>query len=515
MTAPTPASPRWQKLHPLTPVVLAGRYAVVLVLVIGEDSARGGGGGDVAFLVALGVVALALTVSVVRWLVTRWALDGVTLRIETGILRRDARQLPLARIQAVDVVRPFLARLVGLAELRVRLAGSSRSGGRLAYLAEPVAVDLRARLMAGHHGLDLATPEPAEQPMATVATGQLVASALLSPAAPVALCLVVAIILLLTVSPAAAAASVGTLVVYLVGFTRLTWRRVADQYGFAVGLAPDGIRVKRGLLSTVSETVPFARVQAVRKIEPLLWRALGWCRLEVDVAGSPGQEQGTRAGRVTKSLLPVGRSEVADRLFSSLLGLRQFELSRPPRRARWKAPFSYHFLAAGCDGAVLAATTGRLKKVTTWVPLEKIQSIRRVEGPLQRALHVATVHADAAGRGVRAELRDRDVEEADRFFNQLVVQSRLARRRVAGSPPAPAPAMVVGNGSQAPVPPAASAIGQPVPAANAVGQPVPAASPIGQPVPTASAMGQRVPPPPMGQPVPPLSLGQPVPPPPV
>ena len=138
-----------------------------------------------------------------------------------------------------------------------------------------------------------------------------------------------------------------------------------------------------------------------------------------------------------------------------------------------------------------------------------------MEGPLQRALHVATVHADAAGRGVRAELRDRDVEEADRFFNQLVVQSRLARRRVAGSPPAPAPAMVVGNGSQAPVPPAASAIGQPVPAANAVGQPVPAASPIGQPVPTASAMGQRVPPPPMGQPVPPLSLGQPVPPPPV
>jgi len=51
------------------------------------------------------------------------------LRIETGLLRRDARQLPLARIQAVDVVRPFLARLVGLAELRVRLAGSSRSGG--------------------------------------------------------------------------------------------------------------------------------------------------------------------------------------------------------------------------------------------------------------------------------------------------------------------------------------------------------------------------------------------------
>ena len=44
-----------------------------------------------------------LVVSVVKWLVTRWALDGTTLRIETGLLRRDARQLPLARIQAVAV----------------------------------------------------------------------------------------------------------------------------------------------------------------------------------------------------------------------------------------------------------------------------------------------------------------------------------------------------------------------------------------------------------------------------
>jgi putative membrane protein len=355
----------------------------------------------------------------------------------------------------------------------VRLAGSSRGGGRLAYLAEPVAVDLRARLLAGHHGLDLATPEPAERPMATVATSHLVAAALFTPAAAVAVALVGAIIVLLTVSPAAAAASVGTLVVYMIGFVRITWRRVADQYGFAVGLAPDGIRVKRGLLSTVSETVPFARVQAVRKIEPLLWRALGWCRLEVDVAGSPGQEQGTRSGRVTKSLLPVGRCEVADRLFSSLLGLRQFELSRPPHRAWWKAPFSYHFLAAGCDGSVLAATTGRFKKVTTWVPLEKVQSVRRMQGPVQRRLHLVTVHADAAGRGVRAELRDRDVTEGDRLFDQIVVQSRQARRRVAGRPPAPVPApvpapaatpvTVAGNGAPVPAPPAYSALGQPAP----------------------------------------------------
>jgi len=83
----------------------------------------------------LAALVLVVAAGVVRWLVTRWTLDGVTLRIESGLLRRDSRQLPLARIQAVDVVRPFLARLFGLAELRIRLAGSGSANGRLAYLS--------------------------------------------------------------------------------------------------------------------------------------------------------------------------------------------------------------------------------------------------------------------------------------------------------------------------------------------------------------------------------------------
>jgi putative membrane protein len=249
----------------------------------------------------------------------------------------------------------------------------------------------------------------------------------------VAVALVVAIVVVLvTVSPVAAAGTLGALFLYLFSMASVTWRRVTDQYGFAVSQAPDGIRVRRGLFSTVSETIPFARVQAVRKIEPILWRLLGWCRLEVDVAGSPGQEQGTRSGRVTKSLLPVGRHETADALFSSLLGLVQFPLARPPARARWKSPLSYHFLWAGCDGSVAAASTGRLQKVTTWVPLEKVQSIRRVQGPLQRALHLATVHVDAAGRSVRAEFRDRGTGEADTLFERLAAESRSARRRASG-----------------------------------------------------------------------------------
>jgi len=450
---------------------------VIVALLGSEEASRGTSSREVTIYIGIAILAASLVIGVVRWWVTKWALDGVTLRIETGLLRRDARQLPVARIQAVDVVRPFLARVFGLAELRIRLAGGGKSGGRLTYLSEAAAVDLRARLMAGHHGLDMATPEPAERPIATVATGRLVASAILQPATLVAIVFVVVLLALESISPKSAnGAETGTgltLGLYLFGLARVTWRRVATEYGFAVAAAPDGIRLKRGLFSTVNETIPFARVQAVRKSEPFTWHFLGWCRLEVDVAGSPGREQGTRSGKVTKALLPVGPVALADELFSNLLGLQQFPLSKPPRRAQWKSPLSYHFLAAGDNGLVAAGSCGRLKKVTTWVPLEKVQSVRRVQGPVQRLLHLATVHVDAAGRDVRAEFRDRDVHEADALFEKLVVQSRLARRAVSGPTHAvhgPVSAAAPVNGTAVDAPPGdgdagavLSGIGQPLP----------------------------------------------------
>jgi putative membrane protein len=235
--------------------------------------------------------------------------------------------------------------------------------------------------------------------------------------------------ILSTISKAAALAVGGTLLVYLFVLGRSLWRRVSEQYGFTVGRAPDGIRIRRGLLSTVAETVPIRRVQAVRRIEPLLWRPFGWCRLEVDIAGSPGRDQGTRSGKVTKSLLPVGPGDTARLLVDLVVGSDQPPLSRPPRQARWKAPLSYHWLAAGHNAVLAVAVTGRVRQVTCWLPLEKIQSIRRVQGPLQRRLGLASVHADAAGTRVRAEFRDRAAPDADALVQDLAVSARHARTR--------------------------------------------------------------------------------------
>jgi putative membrane protein len=86
-------------------------------------------------------------------------------------------------------------------------------------------------------------------------------------------------------------------------------------------------------------------------------------------------------------------------------------------------------LAWGSTETCVATTSGRLRRVTCWVPLQKAQSLRRVQGPVQRRLRLASVHLDTAGRNVHATLRDRDAAEADQALAQLTELARAARRQ--------------------------------------------------------------------------------------
>ena len=73
-------------MHPLTPVVVGGRLAVVLLLILAEDAARGSRNLTSVFI-ELALLGIVLVWGLVKWMVTRWALDGSTLRIETGLLQ--------------------------------------------------------------------------------------------------------------------------------------------------------------------------------------------------------------------------------------------------------------------------------------------------------------------------------------------------------------------------------------------------------------------------------------------
>jgi putative membrane protein len=431
--APPPPGPGedWCRLHPLTPIARIGRLVpafVLLLLVSTVHSKAENGRAETDYLIAFTVISAVY--GYIHWMVTRWRFEGDTLRIETGLIRKDSRRLPLARIQAVDIVRPFLARLLGVSELRIRLAGSGGTDGKLAYLSATQAAELRLVLLAGHVDTATAASSNSGLPMASVETARLLASVLLSLATLLVVGTVGALVILDQFEPKTAAGAAAFLAVYLLSAAGVIWRRLSGQYAFIAVEAPEGVRIQRGLLQTINETVPYARIQAVRQVEPLLWRPFGWCRLEVDVAGATGRNQrGEGTSVVRKALLPVGSQQDSWHLLARLLGGPDPVRTPPPGRARLKAPLSFHFLSAGHDTAHAVCVTGRINRATTWVPLQKSQSIRRVQGPLQRPLGLATVHVDVAGKRARAEFRDRGVDEADQLVADLTALSRSARLR--------------------------------------------------------------------------------------
>ena len=116
-------------------------------------------------------------------------------------------------------------------------------------------------------------------------------------------------------------------------------------------------------------------------------------------------------------------------MLGELLSSHPLPDRRAPRGARLKAPLLYHFLAWGGDDHYIVASRGRICRKTTWVPLEKVQSIRWVQGPVQRRLGLASVLLDVAGRRVRADIEDRSAAEAGQLLARLPELARDARVR--------------------------------------------------------------------------------------
>jgi putative membrane protein len=445
---------QWARLHPLSPVARFGiGFGVLLVALLpamadlggqagGPAPAAGGGGSPgqiTSLLVVVALAAVTLVTAVVSWAVTRWRVRGDELQIDTGLIVRQSLRFPLRRVQAVDIVAPLTARILGLAEVRIVSAGvGHRQQGRLAYLRNHDAAAVRAQLLALAHGLAAETPEPPALPLFQVDNGRLIAASLLrGPVWMGAIFLgIVAALVLLSGAAAAPDAAVSLASVTL-GVGGEAWRFVNTDFDFSIGAAPDGLRLHRGLLQKRHETVPYARVQALRLVRPLLWRPFGWARVELDVARQPGPRRHGETRQVSRLLAPVASLPQAEWLVSQVMPGAPVALARdasPPRRAAWRAPLSYHYLRARLGARYLVTQTGRVRPAVVVLPLEKVQSIRWSSGPLLRALRLAEVRVDTAGHRWVGEALCRDAGEAAQLVEDLAVLAREARRERTAAP---------------------------------------------------------------------------------
>jgi putative membrane protein len=367
-------------------------------------------------IVTIPVAVIAgLTGLWVWWSLQFW-IGGDELIVQTGIVRKRRRQVPVSHIQAIDVVRPLITRLFGLAEVRVEMAGGDQGEIALRYLGKSAAHQLRAELLARAAGLPGHTPEAPERLFWRVGFGSLLASLICRlPVIGTALLFLVLIVVGIVRGELGV---LGAAVPALLGLLRAVVAPLIMYANFSSATSPDGLRLRYGLLETRMQTVPPGRVQAVRIVEPLLWRPFGWARVEVTVAGYAGERQA-----LSSVLLPVAPRQVALHLTDLVFpGTRVGLVPLLASSSRW-----WSRAAAGTDDVVFVTSHGVVCRSLDVIAHARAESVRLTVGPLQRLRGVGTVHIDAPAGPVQVAALDRELAESRAIVDSTIARAHAAR----------------------------------------------------------------------------------------
>lgn len=427
-----------RRTHPVTPLVTMVRAIVPIAVFMFVMEGRAAsqmigvlGSGGLLVLLVLGVGGFAW----LSWSRLTFSFDDDgDLRINSGVITRNERRVQLSRLQSVDVTQPLMARIFGLAELRPEVAGGSNESTKLRYLSLDDANQLRSELLvraAGSRTSDTASPGSSTDAASETVLVQVPAPHLLASLAlqPVNLVL----LLLIPVSGVVAAATG----LWALGFSGLillatpvllVGGQFLNTFGFTVAESPDGLRLRFGLTSHRSQTVPPGRVQAVRIERPLMWRPWGWVRVVVNVAGTTGGEDANERPSV---LLPVAPEALARLVLHRVLpGVDALgvELEGVPRSARWRSPLQWQQLGVGATSRVLVTRRGWLVPKWDVVPHARTQSVRVTQGPWQRRLGLASMHIDSTPGPVRIAALHRDAHQVRALANAQADRARMARR---------------------------------------------------------------------------------------
>jgi putative membrane protein len=224
----------------------------------------------------------------------------------------------------------------------------------------------------------------------------------------------------------------------MIGIVLVQGRKLSAYYGFTVSQTRAGLQVRRGLFERSTQTIALARVQGVVVSEPVMWRPLGWARLDVSLAGYGSGSESDGSPSAT-TVMPVAPRPVVMALAADLLHGRDpaleagadpdaVPLVAPPRSSRWLDPFARRFQASGLGDQLAVARAGWFTRRTHVVRHARVQSVRLVQGPVQRRLGLADVHLDSPPGPVHVLLRNRASVEARRLAEQERTLSRQARR---------------------------------------------------------------------------------------
>ena len=461
----------WHRLHPLTPLLRGGLFLVVVIGIIianlrdrlvylflpmfapdipADELEEWQGAGDpIDFIVAnnlylvAGLAVLAVLVALVvifylSWRFHTFRITGDDVEVRSGILFRTQRRAPLDRVQGVNLTRPMVARLLGMAKLEVVGAGTDAnvkleylsttnaeavradilrlaSGRRLAESAAQVGGQPRSRVGAlsdtvsrGITGLIEGDEAPVAIPdsVVSIPIPRLVVSHVISPST---------VFLVLGIAAIAVGSAVGTpwllvgMIPAVIGFVAYWIRSVIRSLRYSIAPTPDGVRITFGLLTTVTEIVPPGRVHAVEITQSVLWRGFDWWTIRINRL--TGRSLSDNSTDQFTTVLPVGTTADVERVLRLLLpGVSPEEWSlivrqgmlgpeegdsftNTPRRAWFLRPLSWRRNGFRLTPDALLLRRGVIWRKLAVIPLARMQSLALHQGPIDRLAGVVSARA--------------------------------------------------------------------------------------------------------------------------
>lgn len=461
--ATAPPAETWHRVHFISPLVRGWIALVAILYFVGRDWFEGlfsGGSRErgplpegIGLLVAggivLGVVVVVAAAFLVSWYFTRYQVTAEHVRVHSGVVFRQQRQARLDRVQAIDIVQPFLARIFGLAELKFEVADAGESAVRLAFLKLADARRLRATILARAAGVDPDPEHPEEaveapeREVVAIPSARVVGAAVLSGTT---VALVVAAAVVTTLGVVLETPIIATsFIPILIGVVGAYWSALNTGYNFRAATSPDGIRMRYGLLDTRSQTVPPGRVQALSIQQSPLWRLKGWYRVTVNVAAYGASVSSEGQARAT--LLPVGTRDEVLQILALVLpdpgtprpvevftagmagrdGAEGFATT--PRRARWLAPLAWRRTGFVGTRTALLMRSGVLWRQLVVVPHERTQSLSIEQGPVERRFRVSNLQFQTTPGPVNPRVLLADSATAWELFHEQAARAAEARRR--------------------------------------------------------------------------------------
>lgn len=431
----------WHRMHPATPLVKAWILLLALLLYGSRQAIDAVTQGEkpldlaelvtnlTAWLVVGATTLLVIGGMYLAWRRRQYALDALSLHVRQGVLFRSQVTVRFDRIEAVDVRRPFGARILGLAELSIETAGGDDSAVGLGYLKTEEANLLRAQLLdrqaavqrarvadvaSTDHDADQPLPpgtsvapaaEP-EAPVISIPTARVIVAELTSITS------LVGYLTIVSLGTYAVATQTWSVLVALIavawGFGSAGFGAVTRNAGYRATLWTDRLKISRGLFDHTTQTVPAGRIHAIVVSQDPIKRLFGWWTIKATIAGYGSEKS-------EQELLPVGTAQdvlaflgamtqhlggsaAQSELWAAMVGRREHSgdtFVSLPRRMRWWNPLGFARVGYRAHGDVLYLRLGRVFRAAAVIMTSHCQSVTVNAGPLDRRRRVASVRLDA------------------------------------------------------------------------------------------------------------------------